>query len=63
MAIVVSSAIAIKWLTLPSYGVSSVYLQQCGYVLADAQAAQNSLRALIKSSRNDDLDLEAGKSR
>lgn len=46
------------------YGVSRVYSQQCGYVLADAQTAGNSMRALLKVVRGDkELDPEAGKAR
>ncbi|KAI9823480.1 MAG: hypothetical protein M1832_002491 [Thelocarpon impressellum] len=45
------------------YGVSRVYSQQCGYVLLDAQSAQNSIRALLKSARANELDPDAGKAR
>ncbi|KAI9737866.1 MAG: hypothetical protein M1834_009236 [Cirrosporium novae-zelandiae] len=45
------------------FGVSRVYSQQCGYVLADAQAAQNNMRALLKVIKNTGLDPEAGKAR
>jgi hypothetical protein len=45
------------------YGVSRVYSQQCGYVLADTQAAQNNMRALLKVAKNNDLDPEVGKAR
>ena len=45
------------------YGVSRVYSQQCGYVLADTQVAQNNMRALLKVARNNDLDPEVGKAR
>lgn len=46
-----------------SYGVSRVYSQQCGYVLADAQTAQSNIRALLKIVRTAQLDPEAGKAR
>ncbi|KAI9852801.1 MAG: hypothetical protein M1838_005022 [Thelocarpon superellum] len=45
------------------YGVSRVYSQQCGYVLVDVQAASNHLRALLKTTRDAELDPEAGKAR
>lgn len=45
------------------YGLSRVYLQQCGYVLADAQNAHNAMRTMLKIIRNAGLDPEAGKSR
>ncbi|KFY48886.1 hypothetical protein V495_00943 [Pseudogymnoascus sp. VKM F-4514 (FW-929)] len=45
------------------YGVSRVYNQQCGYVLHDAQAAQNNLRALLKVVKNNAIDLDAGAAR
>lgn len=45
------------------FGVSRVYDQQCHYVLQDAQAMQNAIRALIKISRDNQLDAGAGKAR
>ncbi|KAF2741177.1 hypothetical protein EJ04DRAFT_530763 [Polyplosphaeria fusca] len=45
------------------YGVSRVYLQQCGYVLADAQNAHNAVNLLLKSINNVGLDPGAGKAR
>lgn len=45
------------------YGLSRVYLQQCGYVLADAQNAHNAMRTMLKIVRSAELDPEAGKSR
>ncbi|KAI9765927.1 MAG: hypothetical protein M1840_007068 [Geoglossum simile] len=47
------------------YGVSRVYSQQCGYILADAQSAQNNIRSLLRTltSRGRELDPEAGKAR
>ncbi|OBT90135.1 hypothetical protein VE02_00937 [Pseudogymnoascus sp. 03VT05] len=42
------------------YGVSRVYNQQCGYVLQDAQTAQNNMRALLKVMKNNAIDLNAG---
>ncbi|KAL3426589.1 hypothetical protein PVAG01_00098 [Phlyctema vagabunda] len=43
------------------YGVSRVYSQQVGYVLADAQAAQTMMRAMVKIAWNHEIDLEAGR--
>jgi meiotic recombination protein REC8, fungi type len=40
-----------------------VYDQQCGYVLSDAQHAQNSMRALFRVVRAAELDPEAAKVR
>ena len=48
---------------LYSYGVSRVFSQQCGYVLSDAQVAQNNMRALLKAVRTSELDPDAGKAR
>ncbi|KAF2098118.1 hypothetical protein NA57DRAFT_76913 [Rhizodiscina lignyota] len=45
------------------YGVSRVYSQQCGYVLTDAQTAQNHMRALLSVVRTAELDPEAGRAR
>ncbi|KFY88214.1 hypothetical protein V500_06496 [Pseudogymnoascus sp. VKM F-4518 (FW-2643)] len=45
------------------YGVSRVYNQQCGYVLHDAQTAQNNLRTLLKVVKNNAIDLDAGAAR
>ncbi|EKD12303.1 uncharacterized protein L3040_000228 [Drepanopeziza brunnea f. sp. 'multigermtubi'] len=44
------------------YGVSRVYNQQWEYLLVDAQSAQNMVRTLFKTARNNDLDVSAGKS-
>ncbi|KAF2798527.1 hypothetical protein K505DRAFT_405148 [Melanomma pulvis-pyrius CBS 109.77] len=44
-------------------GVSRVYLQQCGYVLSDAQSAQNAMRIMLNSVKNAGLDPDAGKAR
>jgi meiotic recombination protein REC8 len=43
------------------YGVSRVNLQQWDYLLTDAQAAQNSMKALFKIVRHGQLDQNAGK--
>lgn len=48
---------------LSSYGVSRVYAQQAGYILTDAQHAQNAMRSLMKVVRAAELDPEAGKAR
>jgi meiotic recombination protein REC8 len=45
------------------YGVSRVYLQQCGYVLADAQNAHNAMLMLLRTVQNYALDPDAGKAR
>ncbi|QDS70385.1 hypothetical protein FKW77_009222 [Venturia effusa] len=45
------------------YGVSRVYDQQCGYVLADAQAAQNTMRTLLRVVRAANLDSTDGRPR
>jgi hypothetical protein len=45
------------------YGVSRVYLQQCGYVLTDAQNAHNAMRMMLKAMKDAGLDPEAGKAR
>lgn len=45
------------------YGVSRVYLQQCGYILSDAQNAYNSMRTVLKVTKNADLDPDAGRAR
>ncbi|KAH7392678.1 Rec8 like protein-domain-containing protein [Pyrenochaeta sp. MPI-SDFR-AT-0127] len=45
------------------YGVSRVYLQQCGYVLSDAQSAENTMRMLLRTVKSTALDPDAGKSR
>ena len=50
-------------LKLPRYGVSRVYLQQCGYVLADAQSVQNTMRMMLRTVKNAALDPNAGKAR
>lgn len=46
-----------------SYGVSRVYLQQCGYTLSDAQSIQTNLKMLSKAIRTTSLDPNAGKAR
>lgn len=45
------------------YGVSRVYSQQCGYVLTDAQKAQEAMRNLLKVTKSNELDPEAGRAR
>ncbi|KAF4629985.1 hypothetical protein G7Y89_g8157 [Cudoniella acicularis] len=45
------------------YGVARVYSQQCGYVLTDAQSAQTAMRDLLRVTRNNELDPNAGKAR
>ena len=45
------------------YGVSRVYLQQCGYVLADAQTAHNTMMLMLRTVENNALDSDAGKAR
>ncbi|XP_014552613.1 hypothetical protein COCVIDRAFT_109816 [Bipolaris victoriae FI3] len=43
------------------YGLSRVYLQQCGYILSDAQNAQLALRMALRTVQNTELDPTAGK--
>lgn len=43
--------------------MSRVYLQQCGYVLADAQNAHNTMMLMLRSVQNYGLDPDAGKAR
>ncbi|CAO2651005.1 Nn.00g093020.m01.CDS01 [Neocucurbitaria sp. VM-36] len=45
------------------YGVSRVYLQQCGYVLSDAQIARNTMQMMLRTVENAALDPDAGKAR
>ncbi|KAG9247430.1 Rec8 like protein-domain-containing protein [Calycina marina] len=45
------------------YGVSRVYDQQCSYVLADVQAAQNNIRTLYKIIGSGNIDLNTGKAK
>ncbi|KAL5393624.1 hypothetical protein PMIN02_005734 [Paraphaeosphaeria minitans] len=45
------------------YGVSRVYLQQCGYVLSDAQNMYNSMHLMLRSVEGVALDPHAGKAR
>ncbi|KAL8790618.1 MAG: hypothetical protein Q9213_000465 [Squamulea squamosa] len=45
------------------YGVSRVYLQQCGYTLSDAQSVQANLKMLSRVIGTTSLDPNAGKAR
>ncbi|KAF2272885.1 uncharacterized protein EI97DRAFT_436495 [Westerdykella ornata] len=45
------------------YGVSRVYLEQCSYVLSDAENAHNSMRLMMKIMKNAAIDPEAGRAR
>ncbi|KAG9185180.1 hypothetical protein G6011_07724 [Alternaria panax] len=45
------------------YGVSRVYLQQCGYILSDAEHAHNTLRVMLRTVKTTALDPNAGKAR
>jgi hypothetical protein len=45
------------------YGVSRVYLQQCGYVLSDAQNMYNSMHLMLGVVEGAALDPRAGKAR
>ncbi|KAI9682535.1 MAG: hypothetical protein M1829_000328 [Trizodia sp. TS-e1964] len=40
------------------FGVTRVYSQQCGYVLADAQSAHNAIKAQMRVMRSSELDLD-----
>ncbi|KAK1821743.1 R8 protein [Friedmanniomyces endolithicus] len=42
------------------YGVTRVYSQQCGYVLTDAEAAKNSMKAIFRVIRASGLEAEGG---
>ena len=42
------------------YGVARVYSQQCGYVLSDAEAAKNNMRAMFRVMRTSGLEAEGG---
>jgi hypothetical protein len=41
------------------YGVSRVYLEQCGYVLSDAEHAHTAMRMYLNVVKNATLDMEA----
>ncbi|KAF2648539.1 hypothetical protein K491DRAFT_722474 [Lophiostoma macrostomum CBS 122681] len=43
------------------YGVSRVYLEQCGYLLSDAQNAHNAFHVMLKVVKHAGLDADAGK--
>ena len=45
------------------YGVSRVYLEQCGYLLSDAQNARNAFHMMVKAVKHAALDAEAGKTK
>ncbi|KAF2689605.1 hypothetical protein K458DRAFT_475049 [Lentithecium fluviatile CBS 122367] len=45
------------------YGVSRVYLQQCDYVLSDAQNAYSSMHMMLRAMKSAALDPEAGKAK
>jgi N terminus of Rad21 / Rec8 like protein len=45
------------------YGVARVYSQQCGYVLADAQAVRDKVRGVSMIMNELALDPEAGRVR
>ncbi|KAF2263388.1 hypothetical protein CC78DRAFT_581477 [Lojkania enalia] len=45
------------------FGVSRVYSQQCGYVLADAHNAHSAIHMMLKAVNNAGLDPEAGKAK
>ncbi|KAI4910896.1 hypothetical protein J4E90_007153 [Alternaria incomplexa] len=45
------------------YGVSRVYLQQCGYILSDAESARNALLVMLRTVKHTALDADAGKAR
>ncbi|KAK5144157.1 R8 protein [Rachicladosporium monterosium] len=42
------------------YGVTRVYSQQCGYVLTDAEAAKNNMKAIFRVIRASGLEAEGG---
>jgi len=45
------------------YGVSRVYLQQCDYVLSDAESVYNAMHLMLRALENASLDPQAGKAR
>jgi meiotic recombination protein REC8 len=47
----------------PSYGVSRVFSQQCGYILSDAENFQANMRAFVNAIKTSELDPNAGKAR
>lgn len=48
---------------LSRYGVARVYSQQCGYVLADAQAVRDKVRGVSMIIKEVALDPEAGRAK
>lgn len=57
------ASVASAWADRSRYGVSRVYLEQCGYVLSDAENAHNSMRLMLNIMRNSVVDPEAGRAR
>lgn len=45
------------------YGVSRVYLQQCEYVLSDAQNAYNAMHLMFRALGDAAIDPQAGKAK
>lgn len=45
------------------YGVSRVYSQQCGYVLADTQNFRDKMRGVVVVMKEMEIDPEAGMAR
>ena len=50
-------------LTVSRYGVSRVYVQQCDYVLSDAQNTYNAMHLMLRALGDAALDPQAGKAR
>ena len=46
-----------------SYGVSRVYSQQCGYVLADTQSFRDKMKGVAVVMKELEIDPDAGKAR
>ncbi len=45
------------------YGVSRVFLQQCGYVLSDAEKTQSDMMTFFRLMQTSELDPQAGKTK
>lgn len=50
-------------LTAVSFGVSRVYSQQCGYVLADTQSFRDKMKGIVVVMKELEIDPDAGKAR
>ena len=48
-------------ITLPRYGVTRIYNQQCGYTLLDAQSMRDRMVSMLKLMSGGGLDPNVGK--